>query len=477
MANNMYAERPKGNFGASLFGSLIVVLTAVAALAAYWTLTGRSLPLPAPDNPAAPENMAVLGVMGLILIGAVAFVTMVWNSLTKAFSDHYSTPARIYTIFTLVAALISGYTTTYGVVIEFLDPAQGFIRYRLFPVVVFLYAFLFVYLTWSWTFDLIVRKEAEGAGAKRTNRIAVGLLVPLIAAAPIFALSTTTSALGLAGPRILERSLLGWMDDYSRSIRSLDGYIQEAGAVSLGLESLSDRMESLAAQEAATGAISGFAGQGSVTAQLRSAAADLDNTAALVSREQTARLGEADELAQDLSRARATVLDGQFFIDANGDPLPVRDWQDNARGLERELGAQWERAASRAHIRAASSQLQLVDRLIFGGAVSNSSVVANAQQNARGQISAYLAEARDVVQSDMRDALSAETPQPPEFTYRSPLIVLFSRWQEAILPWVIAISVDFGPWVWIMLTLIAGFDSADRSRALHRHEYGDRQNA
>lgn len=454
--------------------SLIVVLTGAAALAAYWTMTSRPLPEQLQGDLASADAMAAYGVIALILLGALVFVFLVGRALSRAFSPDYSGPYRVYLLFTLVAAMISGYTTTYGVTIEFLDPAQGFIRYRLFPVVVFLYAFLFVYLTWTWTFDLVIRQDHEEGGARR-NRFAAAFLIPLLAAVPIFAVSTTTSALGLAGPRILERSVLGWMDDYTRSTRSLEGYIQDADSVALSLESLSTRMETLAGQEAATGAISGYAGAGSVVNQLNNASGDLQQTAGLVMREQQARLETVDVLANRLDGARARVLEGDFFQNAQGEALPVRDWQDRVRGLERELGGAWESASSRSHIRAASGQLDLLDGIIFGGAMSASSTVADAQRDARGQISSYLGNARGTVKNEMNRALADAPPEPPEFTYTSPLLVLFNSWEQAILPWIIAIAVDFGPWVWIMLALIAGFDERSRSRARYAHAPAKRQ--
>jgi len=474
-----YADDYKPNWIGGLVMSLIIVATAGAAFAAYWTMTDRPVPPQLSGSPASPETIGAYGVIALILLGALAFVFLLGRALRRAFSPDYSGPYRVYILFTLVAAMISGYTTTYGVVIEFLDPAQGFVRYRLFPVVVFLYAFLFVFLTWSWTFDLVIRhdhhpgeEETASASRRARNRVLAAFAIPLIAAVPIFAVSTTTSALGLAGPRILERAVLGWMDDYSQSLRSLESYINEADSVALSLESLSTRMDTLAAQEAATGAITGYAGRGAVVNQLDNAADDLAQTADIVMREQAERLASVDEIGLRLEGARATVLDGSFFQTAAGDPLPVRDWQDRVRGLERQLGGQWETAASRSHVRAASGQLELMDRLIFGGAMSSSAAIATAQRDARGQISTYLAEARGVVQEEMSAAVAAETPEPPLFTYQSPLLVLFNSWEQAILPWVIAIAVDFGPWVWILLALIAGFDERARSRARYAYKPG-----
>ena len=156
-ANNVKNGFMNGR-ASGFLAAVMITATAAAGLAAYWVMTGRAFPAPLQASPASPEFAGAIGVMALIFMGAVGFIYLIGRSLGRAFSPDYSGPSRIYLMFTLVAALISGYTTTYGVVLEFLDPAQGFIRYRLFPVVVFLYAFLFVYLTWSWTFDLIVRK-------------------------------------------------------------------------------------------------------------------------------------------------------------------------------------------------------------------------------------------------------------------------------------------------------------------------------
>lgn len=452
-------------FGRFLFALLLLVALAAAALGA-WVASGREVPqqlrpanwsLPASLADISPQSLGVLFVGALVVFGALAAIILVVNALRRAFDPSYSAPYRTYILFTLVAAMISGYTTTYGVTIEFLDPTQGFVRYRIFPVVVFLYAFLFVYLTWSWTFDLVIRSEPR-------RRIAIALFIPLLAAIPIFAVSTTTSALGLAGPRILERRLLTWLDDYSESLSDLSAYIGETEAAALSLETFADRLDTLATQETETGAITGYAGSGAVVSQLTVAAEDLNAGADLIRREADERAVAIEAMAGDIDETRDEILSGAYFEDASGAALPVRDWQDKVQAQERQLRRQWEEISSRAYVRAAMGQLALLDSLILGGGISDSRTVAAAQRDGQARVSAYLATGQEVARAELAEAAAEDAPRPPGISYQSPLIVLFRNWQEAILPWVIAIAVDFGPWVWIALAAIAGYDRR-RSRA------------
>gem|GEM_PF-5071803 len=455
--------------GKLVFGAILTLGLLAAALGA-WIASGNPLPgwlrpdIPTSFADLSPESFGLLFILMLIGFGALAAAILIVSAIRRAMDPTFSAPYRTYVLFTLVAALISGYTTTYGVIIEFLDPSQGFIRYRIFPVIVFLYAFLFVYLTWSWTFDLVIRSEPR-------RRAMIALLIPLLAAPPIFAVSTTTSALGLAGPRILERRLLGWLDEYSDALGDLSAYVRETESAALSLETFAGRMDQLSAQEADTGAITGYAGRGAVVAQLSVAADDLEAGAQLIRRETEARETSVEAMADQIEDTRDDILDGAFFETPAGEPLPVRDWQDKVQAQERALRREWEDTASRAYVRAALGQLSMLDALIMRGGVSDSATVADAQRQAQGQVSAYLANGQQIVQDELERAIEEEAPRPPDIAYQSPLLVLFQSWEQAILPWVIAIAVDFGPWVWIALAAVAGYDRR-RSRARYAQPEG-----
>ncbi len=457
-------ERPalRTPAGRLLF-AIVLLLGLAAAAGGAWLAAGRPVPealrmdLPLRFEDISPQSFAVLFLAALIVLGAAAALILTGQALRRAFNPDYSAPYRTYILFTLTAAMISGYATTYGVIIEFLDPSQGFIRYRIFPVIVFLYCFLFVFLTWSWTFDLVIRSEPR-------RRALIAILIPLLAAIPLFAVSTTTSALGLAGPRILERKVLTWLDDYSAALSDLSVYVGETESAALSMETFAGRLTQLSAQEAETGAITGFAGRGAIVAQLNVAADDLRAGADLIRRERAQREAAIGSMGDEIEATRLEILGGAFFETAEGAPLPVRDWQDKVQARDRSLRRRWDETASRAYVQAAIGQLQLVDSLIMRGGVSDRSAIAAAQRSAQEQISAYLGTGREIVRADLAEAAVKPPPAPPVAAYQSPLVVLFTSWKQAILPWAIAIAVDFGPWVWIALAAIAGYDRR-RSRA------------
>ncbi len=428
---------------------MIVVLLCLGVVFAMWSIPqvfdGASTSAPILEDYIAWVAYLFGGIFALFV-----FMHLMRSSynLLKSISpessnDPVSWAFMAYIVFLLIAAFVSAYTTFYGLQTLFFDRSEGVFRFYILPVIIATASFFFI--LWAWSKPMQVM-DRVGPWKKVYLLFVYAPIVGVF----IFGISTMTSVIGIGSGAAVKYHLTQTIETYEKSLDEIKRFREQELPLAATARLYGERFNSMADEERRTGRLTGVTGGGAVTRYLEGLgdyALRMDSTLVMNNEETEEQFNTINFM---LTSLREELDNGYLDRNFKERTLEFREQFNELRGLMIKMAEESPLPAIRAQ--AIDGQVLNPQTLLS----DHDKSLAEKQDNMIVTLQNMLDKFMERMESQLDNLDQREAPVIPKFEQVSLYQSIVSYWHQIPMVWLLALAMDFGAYVALLLTAVIG---------------------
>lgn len=434
-----------GDISDYIKGTIFLIALSALIIWGYASITGEELTLAK-----AGEHAFTLCVIAFCILLFIAFGKLcifgwgIFKKIVPSLGDEKrSFPFILYSSFLVLAAVFSSYNTFIGVQKVFFSGSESQVIYYVGPAIIALINFLIILIVWESCMLIIPREQLK-------KQMFMLVAVPLIAGAPIFITSTTTMVIGFAGDDAMKAHIDHSLEEYRESIKAIKRYKNEELNLATTFSKLGEHYNTLSEKEKETGSLTGVSGAGAVTLYLENSADYMEILSQNI-------INHNDSAKSELLMLEQQLVELHNRTHENNIDVTSKDGMTIVRTEFRLITDKMSEILDASVMDSIAFNLKSGEFLNPRTSLSNSSVsLADKQALAMEKMEALLDKLRHEVEPKLVKMQERTKPELSEYEHINLYDAVGRYSNKILLPWVVAITVDFFAWVILLIVTVVG---------------------